>query len=205
MVPLVALGGYGIFRSYEHQRDAEIEASAELARAVAAGFEAFVFDVMRVEQTIGITSMGHPYDHLARDLRRVAAEHPEIRDMSWIRPDGIVLASSEPALVGRSLFAREYMQDITRGADWRVSPLVPSVVDRAPLFVIARGIRGPGGELRAVVAAAIDANKLGGRPRPAHAGRVDRHRGLGGDDRRHGAGAAARLGDQAANGRAPVD
>jgi hypothetical protein len=72
--PLVAIGGYGIYRSYEGRRDAEIEASAELARATALTFEAFVEDVMRVEQTLGVASTGHGPDHVARDMRDVIAD-----------------------------------------------------------------------------------------------------------------------------------
>ncbi len=160
-VPLVGVGGYGVLRDYRDRRAAEIESSAEIARAVAVAVESFVIDVMRVEQTLGVTSADHPPARIGSDLRAVVAEHPEIRDMSWIEPDGTVLVSTEPALAGRSLFAREYVQDMRRGAAWRVSALMPSVVDRMPLFVVARSIRWPSGELRAIVTAAIDANRLG--------------------------------------------
>jgi signal transduction histidine kinase len=161
-VPLVGLGGYGVFRGYQTRRAAEVEASAEIARAVGAAFEAFILDLVRVEHAFGVASADHTYEQIERDLGVVAAEYPAVRDMSWIAPDGKVLASTEHGLTGKSLHAREYIQEIVRGADWRVSPLVPSLVDAAPLFIVARAIRGASGELRAVVAAAVDADLLAG-------------------------------------------
>lgn len=160
-VPLVGLGAYGVVYGYRERRDAEVEASAEVAREISLAVEAFVVDIVRVEQTLGVTSADHLAARIEGDLRAVLAKHAEIRDLSWIGPDGTVVASTEPALAGRSLFAREYFQEIRRGAEWRVSPVMQSVVDGAPLFVVACGVRGASGELRAVVSAAIGADALG--------------------------------------------
>lgn len=161
-VPLVALGAYGILDGYRRSRDAEIQASEEMARAVAAAFEAFVVDVMRIEHALGASSADHTYEQIARDLRAVAGAYPAVADMSWIAPDGTVLASTEPALAGKSLYARAYFQELLHGAEWRVSPLVQSLVDGRAVFVVARAVRGRGGELKAVVTAAIDADGVGG-------------------------------------------
>lgn len=163
LVPLVAFGVYEVADEYRHERDAEVGASADVARALASAFDAFVQHVVRTEQAaaISFTDHAHSARQIHDELAGIITQFPAVRDASWIDARGMVVASTEPQLVGKSLYAREYFREISTGAEWRVSPLLRSLVDAKPLFIVARGHRRPSGELAGVVAAAVDAEKLG--------------------------------------------
>jgi len=163
LVPLVAFGVYEVVDEYRRERDAEVDASADVARALASAFDAFIQHIVRTEQAAAISFADHA--HSARqihdELARMITQFPAVRDASWIDARGMVVASTEPLLIGKSLYAREYFREISTGAEWRVSPLLRSLLDAKPLFIVARGHRRPTGELAGVVAAAVDAEKLG--------------------------------------------
>jgi signal transduction histidine kinase len=163
LTPLVAVGAYGVVDDHRDRRDAEVAASAELARSVAGRFEAFVQDVLRTEYAVAASFAhhGHTPAEIREELLLLAPELPAVADMSWLDPRAVVLASTEPALVGKSLYARDYFQEILAGADRSVSRLVASLADGRPVFVVARAFRGEGGKLAGVVTAAVDATKLG--------------------------------------------
>jgi PAS domain S-box-containing protein len=163
LAPLVAFGVFEVLDDYRDQRDDEIRASAELARATGRAFEAFLWSVLRTEHAVAVSFAvhGQRLEDLERELAGVLAQFPMIRDMSWIDPDGTVLVSTEPQLVGRSMWARDYYQQIRHGGEWRVSPLVQSLVDERPTFIVARGYRSEAGELVGIVGAAVDVERLG--------------------------------------------
>jgi signal transduction histidine kinase len=163
LAPLLSLSVYEVVGEYRDQRDAEVAASAELARAVASAFDAFVGHVLRTEHAIAVSVAlrGRPIRELEESLDRVREEYPAIQDMSWADARGVVLASTAPQLVGKSLLGRDYFQDLLEGAAWKVSPLVRSLVDGQPVFVVARAFRSPSGDLQGVVTAAVDADGIG--------------------------------------------
>jgi signal transduction histidine kinase len=162
-VPLVLFGGWEVARDYTEHRDAETRASGELARSIAAAAEAFVQDLVRTEYAVAASDAAHGSTpaEIERVLALVVGRLPAVRDMSWLDGEGRVVASTEPQLVGKSFYGREYFQEIARGAEWRVSHVVQSVVDGRATFIVARGIRGPTGALDSVVAAAVDADAFG--------------------------------------------
>jgi signal transduction histidine kinase len=157
--PLLIFGIFEVATDYRDHRDAEAQAAAGVARSVAAATEALVWDLVGVEYAVGASFVGPGVtpSQIARTLGRVVDAMPGIRDMSWIDPQGRVVASTEQSLVGKSLFAREYFHEIAeRGAEWRVSSLLHSIVDGRATVVVARGVRGPAGELVGIVAAAVE-------------------------------------------------
>jgi signal transduction histidine kinase len=161
MLPAAAAGAYAVFDEYRDRREAEVAANAELARAVASAFEAFVLGLARAEHAMAVSfaTHGHTHAQIEAELVALLDEFPAVTDMSWADASGTVRASTEPALVGKSFYAREYFQEIVRGAAWRVSPLVRSLSDGRPVFVVARGYW-DAGELVGVVSAAVDPERL---------------------------------------------
>ena len=163
LVPLVLFGAYELVREYREQRDVEVGASAELARSLAMTAEAFVLDLVHAEYAAAASFAlyEHPPAEIQRDLAMMSRELPGVRDMSWLDASANVVASSEPQLVGKSLYARDYFHEISAGAEWRVSQVVRSLVDGRPMFIVARGLRRRSGELAGVVTAAVDAAAFG--------------------------------------------
>ena len=157
-LPLLVFGVVEVAAEYRGHRDAEAEAAAEVARSVGLATEALVRDLVRVEYAVGASfaGPGATPSQIQRTLGRVVDAMPGIRDMSWIDRHARVVASTEPQLVGKSLFAREYFHEISAGAEWRVSPLLRSIVDGRATVIVARGLRAPDGELLGVVAAAVE-------------------------------------------------
>jgi signal transduction histidine kinase len=162
-VPLVLVGGWRVAHDYREHRDAEARASGELARSIAVAAEEFVQDLVRTEYAVAasVATHGSTPAQIQRVLAHVLAGLPAVRDVSWLDAEGRVVASTEPQLAGKSFYARDYFQEIARGAEWRVSPVVRSVVDGRATFIVARGVRDEAGELAWVVAAAVDVDEFG--------------------------------------------
>lgn len=162
-LPLVLFGGWELSREYAQQRETEARASAELARSIASSVEFFVQGLVRTEYAVGAAILAHRSSpaEIQRELSLVVADLAPVRDMSFLDASGRVVASTEKELVGKSLYARDYFQEIRRGAEWRVSALLRSIVDGRPLFIVARGLRTGSGELLGIVAGAVDPEALG--------------------------------------------
>ena len=163
LVPVVVFGAYELVGEYREQREVEVGASADLARSLATAAEAFVLDLARAEYAaaVALAASAHTPAEIERELAMVSADLPGVRDLSWLDPRARVVASTEPQLVGKSLYARDYFQEISAGAVWRVSALVRSLVDGRPTFIVARGFRRSSGELVGVMTAAVDADAFG--------------------------------------------
>jgi signal transduction histidine kinase len=164
LAPLVGFGAFAVVHDYRDQREMELRASAELARATGSAFEAFLWSVLRTEHAIAVSFAVHGrlLEPLERELAGVLAEFGMIRDMSWVDPAGTVLVSTEAQLVARSVWAREYLQEIRSGAEWVVTPVMRSLLDGRPTFIVARGFRTDTGALEGIVTAAVDAERLAG-------------------------------------------
>jgi len=159
----------GIYVAWFHSRRAnEEEANLEAARAMAATFAAFVRDVARQELAIG-TALTQPSAVSAEQLHKFLAlsadEYPSIRAWHWVSAAGKVLASSEPAAVGRSVAAEPYFRDMfsnrAPNQDWGVSDLLEDPAGGQPTFVIARRIVDDKKVVRGIMIAEIEAGELG--------------------------------------------
>ncbi len=103
----------------------------EVARAVGRAFDAFVKDVLHTELAIGIGATSYPSlfsNSLQRLLEASAKSNPSVRNFNWLSPDGRVLASSNPNVVGVDVSDRPYLEKIASGADWVVGDLFISKV-----------------------------------------------------------------------------
>ena len=164
LVPALLIQMLIYYSSFERQRAEELEANLELARAVSATFDAHVGDVLRQELAVGLALSG-PQPLTAEQANQFlaanAAQQPSIRRLNWLDPRGRVVASSEPTATGVDVGDRPYFQEIVQGREWVVSDLLQSKVDGEPTFTIARGIRDRQGDLRGVVVAEANPERLG--------------------------------------------
>lgn len=150
--------------TYETRRKEELQANLELARAVAAAFSAFSADVARQEHAIGLALTQAPPRStmdLERFLQHSVSEYPSLRRFNWVSPEGRVVASSDPAIVGLDVSDRLYFRRVTRGEEWVVSELFLTRVGGEPSFAISRAIRTDDGQLLGVVVALADPDRLG--------------------------------------------
>ncbi len=164
LLPLLLIQGVIYCERFEARRSEELRANLEVARAVAATFDAFVRDVLRQEAVLG-TSITAPQPLAPGELDLLlaasAAAYPPIRNMSWVNPEGVVLNSSLPEAVGLVVSDRPYFQAIVQGQEWVVSDLLVGRATGETTFTISRGVRDPQGNLRGVLAAILDPDLMG--------------------------------------------
>ncbi|WP_049796422.1 MULTISPECIES: sensor domain-containing diguanylate cyclase [Cupriavidus] len=95
------------------------------------------------------------------ELRRMAAQMPDLPDtfnaVFMAAPSGeMIFSTAVPEGVRMSLSDRDYFRAIVRGAPFAVSDLLQGKLTRSPGVVLAVPLRGPGGELRAVLGGVIN-------------------------------------------------
>ena len=163
LVPTILIQVYVYNDRIQTRRAGEFQSNLEVARAVAKGFEAYVQDVLHQEFAIGSALSSVQWSDEERDgwIRKNREEHPLFLNLLWVDPQGVVLVSYLPRLVGESIGDREYFQLIVSGRDWTVSSLHQSESTGEPAFVISRAIRNTEGKLLGVVVANTMANALG--------------------------------------------
>jgi PAS domain S-box-containing protein len=163
-VALLAVQAVLFKRRFDQRYAEEERANVEVARAVAAGFQELVRNVLAAEAAVGAAltePQPHPEVEVQHLLEVLAAQYPTMRHVSWISPAGRIAVSTERAAVGLDVTGRAYFQALVRGQDWAVSDLFRARVGAEAIFVIARAIRDPHGALEGVVAAAVDPTRLG--------------------------------------------
>ncbi|WP_242342034.1 PAS domain-containing protein [Anaeromyxobacter terrae] len=162
LVPFVAISACAGAVVYRERIGAELDANLELARAASHAFDGFVRDVLRQEELVGdaIATRRLAPDVVDLLLSRAEQEYISVRDLSWVTPDGRVVASSDRRLVGRSTAERDDLRRLLAGAVFTVSDVRAAESDGSRSVAIARAVR-EGGELKGIVLATVDATRLG--------------------------------------------
>ncbi len=165
LLPAFILQGSISFQHYTTRRSQALQTELEAAEGVATTFSAYTDGVRRQLDTVGqaLTTLA-PYDEAQAErlLNITTAQYTTIRNMYWVSPEGIILASSQPGVVGYDLSNRPYFQTLLDGRPWVISNLTPQgAVVFVPSFFIATAVRGEGGQMQGVVVANIDPTRLG--------------------------------------------
>lgn len=163
LLPLLILLIWFDINRYQNQKTEALALNRQLAAIMAADFESFVNDVLRTELSVGKALGSQQWTPRELDgyLSATAAAYPNVRYVLWLSPDGIVLGASSPSLGVLSLAGQPNVQAVLAGAEWSLSPLVPSMATADLGFLIVRAIRNEEGVLTGVVAAEIDPGGLG--------------------------------------------
>ena len=165
LLPTLLLLAWNYTQHYRIRRDQALATELEVAQGVAATFQAYLNDIRLQNHTVGqaiLTFERYTEDKATRVLRFAAKQYPTVRNMSWLGPDGRVLASTMPEMVGRNLAERPFFKTIVAGAPWALSDLTPvGEVSQRPTFAVASAIRDESGALRGVVRAGIEPERLG--------------------------------------------
>jgi signal transduction histidine kinase len=176
LVPIVAAQLITYYSWYSVRSAAELDQNLEVARGLAVTFRSYVHDLARTELALGwaiVQQQGSPNaeygvwgprpfstDQARELLRKTAAEYPAIFVWHWIRPDGVVLASTLDAYMGRDVTDRPYWPAVRSSPGWIVTDLYPSSIDGRQLFAVARPIRDKDNQLLGIVSAATDPAKM---------------------------------------------
>jgi PAS domain S-box-containing protein len=162
VVPILLIQAYIYYDLFRTRRATELQANLELARSIGVAFNGFVQDVLHQEISIAIAATASPplsLQDLTKALHRSAGYYDSVGSFSWVGPEGRVLASTSPELIGIELTHREYLQEIMSGREWAVSNLFLSDTGE-PTFTISHCIRDEKGGLLGMVAASVRAGGL---------------------------------------------
>lgn len=164
LVPVLLIQANYSYNRYQARRTNELQANLEVARAVAETFDEFVRSILHQELAIG-TNLTMPQPMPNPEVKRILqinqAEHPAIRDISWINPEGRVVASSLDRLVGLDVGDRAHIREILAGREWVLSNLLLSRSTGQPIFIVSRGVRNREDKLLGIVSVSVVADKLG--------------------------------------------
>jgi signal transduction histidine kinase/HAMP domain-containing protein len=164
LVPVLLIQANYSYNRFQARRTNELQANLEVARAVAETFDEFVRSILHQELAIGTNlTMPQPIPELevTRILRINQAEHPAIRSISWVSPEGRIIASSLDTLVGEDISDRAYVREIIAGREWVLSNLLLPRSTGQPVFSVSRGMRTEEGKLLGIVSMAVVADRLG--------------------------------------------
>jgi signal transduction histidine kinase/CheY-like chemotaxis protein len=164
MLPITLLLAWTNYQRYGTLRAIELRAETEIAQGIATTFSNYVRGVQELlyttEQAI-LTFSPYTSAKATALLTATAAHFPAIRDLSWVSPDGRVLASSLPGTVGGTIAARPYFQEIRAGHALVISDLFRESQSTAPVFVIAAPARDVKVDIQGVVVAKIGPEEIG--------------------------------------------
>ena len=163
LLPVVLLQAAIYYSQFKAQRDDELRANLELARAVALTFDRYLQDILSQEQTLGVTlsETPTPSPAQARRLLTIAAQaHPTILRFNWVNPEGRITVSSEPRAIGLDVRDRVYTQSILQGHEVIVTDLYQALVHQEPTFAVARGMRDGHGRLLGIIVGLVNPAKL---------------------------------------------
>ncbi|ACL64603.1 PAS/PAC sensor signal transduction histidine kinase [Anaeromyxobacter dehalogenans 2CP-1] len=168
----VALGALVSVRSLRARAEAEQLSNLDVARTAAAALRAQIDGVARASAVLGhALDGGRILGEDAAHLLSVAVQDSGVvRDLSWVAPDGRVVASSDARLHEVSFADRAELRRLLAGDAVAVGDLVRNPADGAPVVAVATAVRDGAGRLSGALLAAVDPERLAARVLPAREG-----------------------------------
>jgi PAS domain S-box-containing protein len=163
LIPVLAIQAYMYYGAFQERKAAELRSNLEIARAVAKSFDTFVRDVLRLELAVGFALTSSPGSNRKdqnRILLKTREDNPELWEIFWVSPKGVVLSATGTQFLGINFADREYFKKIVAGREYVISDLLLSRTTRKPSFTISRAIRDKKGLLIGVVTIGILPERL---------------------------------------------
>ncbi len=164
LVPVLLAHGGAYYRFFQLHRNAQLDESLQVARAVGTAWDIYVSDLIRQEFALGlaIRHLSAGREQSSSLLSQIKDGYPAVHSLSWIGPQGQVIASTEPLTVGTDISNLPYFQTILEGRQWEVTGLLANDAQalQTPVLYVARGIHASNGSLEGIVSAAIDPDRL---------------------------------------------
>ncbi|MER3406121.1 MAG: hypothetical protein C4289_13970, partial [Chloroflexota bacterium] len=164
LAPVLLTQSVLYYRRFDTRRADELQASLDLAQALAAGFEAYIQNIVRQELLLGHALSASPPpapEQATQMLLAAVRQTPAAREYSWLDKSGQVVFSSNYQAAGRDLSGQPWIQAVQRGQEWIVSDLYLSPDGGEAVFAVARGMYGAGGALQGIMLATVDAGRAG--------------------------------------------
>lgn len=164
LLPLTLLLAWIYKERYQVRRNHALQSELEVAQGLSVTFLAYLDGIRKQSLSIGdtITLLPLSDEKKIRELLSAAAEHSSsVRNVSWVSPKGVVLASSTSYFIGSVLSGKEYFQDVLKGSQLALGNITEKgPITNKPTVAIATGIRDEAGRLKGVVVVAIEPTRL---------------------------------------------
>lgn len=163
--PILILEVWLYSQRHGARREQALQMEREVAEGVAMTFSAYLDGLHRQLDTLGQTILAfspHTDEKAEYMLKAAVAEHPSVRTMNWVSPEGRILASNLAEGVGKDLSVRSYFQQIQAGLSWAVGDLTEegAILD-TPTVAMGAAVRDETGRLLGVVVASLEPTRLG--------------------------------------------
>ncbi len=162
LIPLITLQIFNINSEYNEKLQNELDTNENYSREIIAIFTNYLHGLWRLEEIIGSSlsaSPTIPEAKIQEYLDNVQRHQVIISSLSWLSPEGTVISSNKPELIGKSLADTDYIQRISAGEDRVLSDLLQPAADGNPTIVVARSVR-ENGRLYGIVLGEINMKNL---------------------------------------------
>ena len=140
----------------------EFQSERQLSRSLAATFDSYVRDLAQYELTLATALTArwpYPLEEMNALFRVGTADYPALNAFLFLNPDGQIVASSDPRLLGISAKDREYFQRALATKDFVLSDLLEGRMDPNPIFIVARAVY-HGDQLVGVLSGSVNPDRL---------------------------------------------
>lgn len=163
LIPLSILKTTEIRKSFKLSKEAELQSCQDFAEAINVSFMNFLNRTWESQYAIGKAIAANPQwssKDLENYLKDIASEDKSFIRCSWTNSQGVIVFSSDPAIINKSIGKLEFMQQIFSGKDKFIDSMRISPLDNELVIHIARAIR-VDGELKGIIINAIAVDNIG--------------------------------------------
>ena len=164
LIPVLGLQGMQVYTQFNRQLNEELHANQNEAVRGREALLEYLDSLWDEELALGmaVAMRGEPFDPdwVEAYFRTQLPDNPTIHVITWLSPDGVTLATTEPGRRGVRPPPRPYYTRIMAGEERTVSDLVVGAVSGIPTVGVARGIR-VDGRLVGMVVMGIGIGSLG--------------------------------------------
>jgi signal transduction histidine kinase len=162
LIPLIILQALNIYNNFQSMAEQKLQSSVELADAVSKSFVNYI-DQLWVNESIIISHITDNIDNTEKIqsfLQNIVTTNKNaVQRLSWLTPDGMIVASSREYMIGKSLAKRQHYQRILTGEDHVMSDLIESYGDGDLVIPVASAVR-KDGKLLGILVSSIDSDNL---------------------------------------------
>jgi signal transduction histidine kinase len=165
LLPIILLSLVQSYRRYDRLVDRELQASQQMAEAIASAYRHYLEGLWDHEMVIGEEIAAQRIGRDADAIRLLLGEHqaglPTVSSLSWTRPNGELFASTRSNPTAGETGLQEHVQRLfERGGQRAVSDVAGGPDAQAFRILVSQVVRSDGQPM-GVITAEVDTGKMG--------------------------------------------
>ena len=159
LLPILILQAYSFHQQYRMLYNQELEINLEFARAIEKVFEVFISGIVHQEAAL-CHALTRPsaltLEEINAFLATSRAMNPSIKYFAWTDPEGIMVASDFPAVIGSDVSRFHFYIELVRGKQWAISDLYVERALNEAVFSVAKPAYDDSGVLRGILIGVVE-------------------------------------------------